>query len=87
MKAPSRRSLIWGAAVIVVLGIAGFQTWMALVRAGYLRYNKWDRRERGVLKVGDPAPDLELVRYDGTPLRLGSLWAEKPVLLVFGSCT
>lgn len=79
--------MLWGAAVIAVLGVAGFYGWMALVRAGVLRYNKWDRRERGVLRVGDPAPDLQLTRYDGSPLRLGSLWEEKPVLLVFGSCT
>jgi hypothetical protein len=32
---------------------------MALVRAGVLRYNKWDRRETGTLRVGDLAPDLE----------------------------
>jgi cytochrome oxidase Cu insertion factor (SCO1/SenC/PrrC family) len=79
--------MLWGAAVLVVVAVAGFFSWMALVRAGILRYNKWDRRERGVLKVGDQAPDLELVRYDGSLLRLGSLWEGKPVLLVFGSCT
>jgi cytochrome oxidase Cu insertion factor (SCO1/SenC/PrrC family) len=79
--------MLWGTAVLVVVAVAGFFGWMALVRAGILRYNKWDRRERGVLKVGDQAPDLELVRYDGSLLRLGSLWEGKPVLLVFGSCT
>ncbi len=39
------------------------------------------------LRVGDQAPDVELTRYDGSRLRLSSLWAEKPVVLVFGSCT
>ena len=87
MKALSRRRILWGSALVLVLGAGAAAGWMALVRAGVLRYNKWDRRERGTLRVGDPAPDLELVQYDGSPLRLASLWAEKPLVLVFGSCT
>ncbi len=38
--------------------------------------------------VGDPAPDFELARLDGAGmLCLGSLVAERPVALVFGSYT
>jgi hypothetical protein len=76
------------AAVIVVAAVAvGSFGYMKLVEKGYLRYNKWDRRVRGTLRVGDLAPDLELTRYDGSRLRLSSLWADKPVVLIFGSCT
>jgi hypothetical protein len=83
----SRRRVVLGTALVLVLGAGGFAGWMALVRAGVLRYNKWDRRETGTLRVGDLAPDLEIAGYDGSPLRLASLWAEKPAVLVFGSCT
>jgi hypothetical protein len=38
--------------------------------------------------VGDLAPDFELARLDGSgTVRLGSLAAEQPVALVFGSYT
>ena len=84
---PPRRKTLWTAALLVIVAVGGFYAWMALVRHGFLPYNKWDRRERGALKVGDPAPDFALPLYDGSPLRLSSLWAEKPVVLVFGSCT
>lgn len=75
--------LVAGAACLGVLWLG----YMKLVEKGFVRYNKWDRRVRGTLRQGDVAPDLELVRYDGTPVRLSSLWADKPVALVFGSCT
>jgi hypothetical protein len=83
----SRRRIVLGTALVLVLGAGGFAGWMQLVKAGILRYNKWDRREKGTLRVGDIAPDLEVAAYDGSPLRLGSLWADKPAVLVFGSCT
>jgi hypothetical protein len=87
MPKVTRRRIVLGTALLVVLGAGGFAGWMALVRAGILRYNKWDRREKGTLRVGDIAPDLKLAAYDGSDLRLGSLWEGKPVMLVFGSCT
>jgi hypothetical protein len=76
-----------GSALVLALGVGGFRGYMELVRAGVLRYNKYDRRERGELKVGGVAPDLALTMYDGSPVRLAELWAQKPVFLVFGSCT
>ena len=76
-----------GSAALLVLGFGGFNGYRQLVRAGVLRYNKYDRREKGELKVGSAAPDLELQMYDGAPLRLSELWTSKPVFLVFGSCT
>jgi hypothetical protein len=75
--------------VAVVVGALGlsFLAYMKLVELGYVRYNKWDRRVRGTLRVGDQAPDVELTRYDGAQLRLSSVWATRPAVLVFGSCT
>lgn len=81
-----RKHLIAAGAVLAALGL-GFLGYMKLVELGYLRYNKWDRRVRGTLRVGDPAPDVELTRYDGARLRLSSAWARRPAVLVFGSCT
>lgn len=82
-----KRKLLIGAAVALgVVGVGGV-TWYQLVKAGVLRYNEFDRRERGTLKVGAPAPDLALAMYDGSTVRLSELWSAKPVFLVFGSCT
>jgi hypothetical protein len=74
-------------ALAVVLAVSGHFAWLMLVREGILKYNQYDRRERGRLKVGSPAPDLVLSRYDGDRVRLSELWREKPVVLIFGSCT
>lgn len=76
-----------GALIVLAVAAAGGLAYMKLVEKGYLRYNKWDRRVRGTLRVGDQAPDLELTWYDGSRLRLSSLWRTKPAVLVFGSCT
>lgn len=76
-----------GAAVTLSVAAVGFFTWYQLVKAGVLRYNKYDRRERGTLAVGATAPDLVLTMYDGSSVRLSELWKAQPVFLVFGSCT
>jgi hypothetical protein len=81
-----RKALLWSAAA-AGLAAAGFAGWYVLVREGILRYNKYDRRERGALQAGDAAPDLSLAAYDGSTVRLSELWRERPVVLVFGSCT
>jgi hypothetical protein len=70
----------------VVVGLGAF-VYYELVKAGVLRYNKYDRREKGSLAVGDVAPDLALTMYDGKPVQLSELWRARPVFLVFGSCT
>ena len=75
------------AAIVVLVAAAGALVVRKLVELGFVRYNKWDRRVRGRLRVGDPAPDLELTAYDGSRLRLSLLWRAQPVVLVFGSCT
>ncbi|HET7294536.1 MAG TPA: hypothetical protein VFM88_19080 [Vicinamibacteria bacterium] len=82
-----KRRLLIGSGIAVAVAAAGFFTWYQLVKAGVLRYNEFDRRERGALGVGGPAPDLALTMYDGSALRLAELWREKPAFLVFGSCT
>ena len=86
-RLPMRRKLLIGAGA--ALGFAGACafTWYQLVKAGVLRYNEYDRRERGALRVGGAAPDLALAMYDGSTMKLSELWKEKPVFLVFGSCT
>jgi len=87
MAKGSGKRVAIGALAVVGVAAAGLVGWYSLVRAGVLRYNKYDRRERGALKVGDAAPDLVLARYEGGTVRLSELWREKPVVLVFGSCT
>jgi hypothetical protein len=73
-----------GLGVIALGGLA----YMYAVRKAWIRYNKYDRRLEGRLRVGDAAPDLDLLTYAGQPLRLSSLWGDgKPLFLVFGSCT
>jgi hypothetical protein len=71
------------------VGALGFLGYMKLVEGAWIKYNKWDRRERGSLRAGHEAPDLELpLLGDGAGnVRLSELWRERPVFLVFGSCT
>ena len=35
------------------------------------------------LKIGDVAPNLDVVNADGETIELSSLWADKPVVLAF----
>ncbi len=52
---------------------------------GMLRY---DRRHEGTLKLGDRAPDVDLVALDGSgAVRLLSRSRSRPLVLVFGSFT
>ncbi len=48
----------------------------------------WSRARKGHVEIGDSAPSLTVKKLeDKTPVDLGSLWSEKPVVLVFGSYT
>ena len=48
----------------------------------------WMRARQGQLNVGDTAPSLAVKKLeDHTPIDLTSLWADRPVVLVFGSYT
>lgn len=82
----NRRRTAWVAASLGAVGLVFFG-YMKLVEGAYLRYNEWDRRERGALRAGDAAPDLELPLLGEGTVRLSELWRERPVFLVFGSCT
>jgi hypothetical protein len=82
-----RRATVITARTLIAVGAAGYGAWMLAVRQAWIRYNKYDRREEGTIRVGDYAPNLALAGYDGATVRLGSLWKEKPLVLVFGSCT
>lgn len=50
-----------------------------LEEAGYLEPDR--------LSVGDPVPDLPLYALDGSETRLSRLWADIPLVLIFGSYT
>ena len=48
----------------------------------------WSRARKGHVEPGDAAPSFTVKKLDDkTPVELGSLWNEKPVVLVFGSYT
>jgi hypothetical protein len=81
------RKVLIGVAVGLVVVAAGGFTYYQLLKAGFVHYGKYDRRERGSLKVGGQAPDLDLTMYDGSSVRLSQLWGAQPVFVVFGSCT
>ena len=84
-----RRWLIvaaWVGGVLFALAL-GFIAYMKLVEGAWIPFNKWDRRERGTLQAGQQAPDLELPLLDPGTVRLSELWRDRPVVLVFGSCT
>lgn len=52
---------------------------------GMIRY---DQREEGSLRVGDRAPEVELLTLDGkTTSRLSQQIGGRPLVLVFGSFT
>lgn len=80
-----RLILVIAAVILVALGT------FAVVRigprnvVGMLRY---DRRREGDLRVGDRAPDVALVRLDGsTGARLLEAAQGRPLVVVFGSFT
>ena len=76
-----------GAAVLVVAGLGGWGYFEATKRA-WIRINEYDIRTEGSLQVGDLAPDVELLTTDGGETRrISELYAEKPLVLAFGSYT
>ncbi|MDX1644942.1 MAG: hypothetical protein R3244_11355 [Thermoanaerobaculia bacterium] len=82
-----RKILIAVVAIAIVAAVGLFGYWKALEQ-GLVRYNEYDIRSEGMLEEGDLAPDLELASVDGgEPRRLSEFWAERPLVLVFGSYT
>lgn len=73
---------------LAALAAAGFFAYWKALEHGLIRYNEYDIRSEGMLEEGDLAPDLELASVDGNrPRRLSEFWAERPLVLVFGSYT
>ena len=73
---------------VAAVGALGYWGYYEAMKRAWIRYNEYDIRSEGLLSVGDLAPDLELQRVDGSgPVRLSELYADKPVVLVFGSYT
>ena len=78
----------WSVGALVVASGAGFWGFMEASKRAWIRANEYDIRSEGSLRVGDLAPDLELASADGNGnVRLSTLFAEKPLVLVFGSYT
>ena len=87
------RPLLVKRAVIVIvliaaLGYGGQRAYFEAVKRAWIRYNEYDIRTEGALRVGDLAPDLELAKIEGEEtVKLSDLYREKPVILAFGSYT
>jgi hypothetical protein len=79
---------IAAALALVLVAGASAGVWMIggpSIVIGMLRY---DQRQEGKLKVGDMAPDVELLSLDGARKeKLTSQFGDKPLVLMFGSFT
>ena len=72
----------------VLLGVAAAGASILIGPRNIVGMLRYDQGEEGTLKVGDPAPDAELVALDGaTRERLSKRLGGKPLVLVFGSFT
>ena len=78
-----------GAAIGVVLVLAlGGLGYMEASKRAWIRINEYDIRTEGTLQVGDLAPDVELLTANGSePRAISELYADKPLVLTFGSYT
>ena len=87
-----RKALKWMALgfAVLVLGASGVLTYLAgspRDAYGMVRYALPQMRS-GELKVGDSAPDVELLALDGqSRIRLHDRLGDRPLVLVFGSYT
>ena len=85
-----KRSLI-ALGLLLVVGVAswtfGPRVYRQALMNAWIHHNKYDIRRDGDLRVGDAAPDLELLRVGGGTARFSDYWAGKPLVLVFGSYT
>jgi hypothetical protein len=84
--AMKKKPLIIAAAAVAATGLLA-----ALVHIGprnVLGMIRYDQREKGLLKVGDAAPSVELFSLDGSGREsLGAHFGGQPVVLIFGSFT
>ena len=82
-----KRALL--ALAVLVVAAVGVMTYMIGGPRNLIGMLRYDQRQEGTLKVGDPAPDTELTALDGTTrvsLLTGSD-AAKPTVIIFGSFT
>jgi hypothetical protein len=85
MKILKRILLSVALGVVVLAALAVWQIGGPRNVIGMLRY---DQRQEGDLKVGDRAPDAQLLALDGrTLVRLKDSMGSQPLVLVFGSFT
>jgi hypothetical protein len=78
--------LVAGLALVAALALEGGK----LYRMGprdYFGMMRYDQREQGELKVGDPAPDVVLTALDGRSVHLRERIGDRPLVLIFGSYT
>ena len=87
-----RKAIKWTALAVVILLLGAFGVLSYLAGSpkdayGMVRYALPQMRG-GELKVGDAAPDVELVALDGVSrFRLHDRIGARPLVLVFGSFT
>ena len=73
---------------LLILAAAGYFVYWIGGPANVIGMLRYDQREEGKLRVGDPAPDVSLVSLDGkNHQQLRSFIGPKPVVLIFGSFT
>lgn len=80
----------WVGAALVVLFVAALAGWgyLEAMKRAWIPVNEYDIRTEGTLRIGDLAPDVELLAVDGSePRRISELYADKPLVLTFGSYT
>jgi hypothetical protein len=81
------KKIVIGAGGLLLLGVVGI-TFMVGGPRNLLGMLRYDQREEGSLRVGDPAPDVALLELDGaTPVRLSERLGGRPTVLIFGSFT
>ncbi|HTY41951.1 MAG TPA: hypothetical protein VMH79_08780 [Thermoanaerobaculia bacterium] len=81
------KKILIGVAAVALLALGAITFMIGGPRnlIGMLRY---DQRREGTLKVGDRAPEVNLVALDGsTPVKLSEKLGGKPTVLIFGSFT
>ena len=82
------KAVAWIAGSFLAATAAGAWGFFEATKRAWIHYNDYDIRSEGTLRVGDWAPDLALANADGSgEMRLADLFAEKPLVLVFGSYT
>jgi hypothetical protein len=83
MRTRNKILLAIGAAVALVAGAAV----VAIGPRNLIGMLRYDQRAEGAFKVGDRAPDVELLALDGAKVHLKDRFGAKPTVLIFGSFT